>query len=91
MKAMSLQMSEKTIRWSPIKQNLGYFQDNLQIRLRQLEPNRPLRTDQINGDEVYVRRVDSNIFQCGVVAVCARRADEQSRGGGSITLSQSGF
>jgi hypothetical protein len=52
--------------------------DNLQIRLRQLEPNRPLLTDQINGDEVFVRRIDTNGFQCGVLVVGAAEPMSQA-------------
>ncbi len=71
MKAIFFHTAEENIQWSPSKWNLEYFPENLQIRLRQLEPNRPLLTQQINGDEVYVRRVGTKRFQCGVFVVCA--------------------
>ncbi len=59
-------MPDDKIKWSPRQWVLTEFPQNLQIRLRQLEPNRPVLTDQINGDAVYVRRVSLDRFQCGI-------------------------
>ncbi len=59
-------MPDENIEWSPREWVLAEFCENLQVRLRQLEPNRPILTDQINGDTVYVRRVAMNRFQCGI-------------------------
>jgi hypothetical protein len=59
-------MSEDNIRWSSRRWTLGDFPEDLQLRLRQLKRNRPLFTEQVNGDEMYVRRVGTNRFQCGV-------------------------
>jgi hypothetical protein len=59
-------MSEN-IQWSPRPWTLKDFPQTLQSRLRKLQPNQPLLTDKINGDDLYVRRVGINRFQCGFV------------------------
>jgi len=66
MNSVILAAAKEDIRWSPLRWNLKDFPQNLQIRLRQLEPNRPLLTNQISGDGVCVRRVGTHSFQCGV-------------------------
>ena len=76
---------KSNIRWSPHQRDLKDFPENLQIRLRQIEPNRPVLTDQINGDKVFVRRVGFNCFQCGVFDV--RDSGTSSKNGENPSLS----
>ncbi len=62
-------MLADNIRWSRRPWTLKDFPENLQTRLRKLEANQPILSEKVNGDNLYVRRVGLNRYQCGLVAV----------------------
>ncbi len=59
-------MPPESIRWSPHVWDLDEFPETLQIKLRKLDLNQPTLIDQVNGDQVYVRRVTTKEFRYGL-------------------------
>ena len=59
-------MPEDNIAWSPHRWTLQDFPKSQRVQLQKLKRNRSMVAARINGDELYVRRVDNQRFQYGI-------------------------
>jgi hypothetical protein len=67
-------VSNDNFQWSPRPWALRDFPPHLQPRVRRLERDQFLLTDEINGNKVYIRRVGYNRFQWGILTPPATRS-----------------
>lgn len=59
-------METANIKWSDRPWFLKDFPSATQTRIKQIEPNRPVKIDIVGGGILYIRRVSLNRFQCGI-------------------------
>ncbi len=78
-------MSDNNVKWSPRPWALREFPEDLHSQLQQLELNLPLLTDRINGDELYVRRVGLDHFECGLLIAPNRVGPERASANKSLS------
>ncbi len=71
-------MSKKSIKWARHIWTVKDFSEAVQGTLRGLGQGRPVVVEQINGDRMYVRRINSYAFQCGLDMRPSESADESA-------------
>ncbi len=59
-------MRDENIKWARRLWTINDFPQNIQHLLRELGVGRPLLIERVNGDGMYVRRINTYAFQCGV-------------------------
>jgi hypothetical protein len=59
-------MLEDNIAWSPRRWALRDLPKSQRVELQKLKRNRSMVAARINGDELYVRRVDNQRYQYGL-------------------------